>query len=132
MSDKVFGFDLNKFSADEIVNKMRLTELGITELLHGFLEVQENIEFERSHLRGNFYVEKALLEASPYAFELYRRLYKGKKEQILAHQSLKSESHPPDTLRFWSHPVAIDILFRTLIKDDFYELAEEEKDTKLK
>jgi hypothetical protein len=119
---EIRGLDIDRFPADEIATKMRLPEFKILELLEAFLEVLEDIEYERKRQRRHFYIKQSSLEASPYAYELYNRLYKGKEDCLmLKDPSLRNEQHSSDTLRFWSQPSAQHILFENLIGDGYYE-----------
>ena len=87
------------------------------QLLDLFLECLDNINFSLKH-EDNFKRNQAHLAAAPAAYEVYNRFYAGRK--YFSHPSLKSE-HLPNTIQFWTDPVAISLLHQTLVKDGFYK-----------
>lgn len=117
MGNKIYGFDLDKFSSDEIIEKIGLNRLSDEELLYAFLESRDNAEFSFSH-EDNFGRENTCLQDAPTAYLVYKRLYYG---LSIKHPAIQRKSIPNDML-FWVDQVATSLLFEMLIKDGYYKL----------
>lgn len=121
MENMIYGCDINKFTANEILEKTGISSFEDEQLLEAFLECVGNIEF--AHINEtNEAREKTYLSSAPIAYEAYRRFYcSGERTINLKNISLKIE-HLPDSLYFWTYPAAINLLNVQMIKDGFYKL----------
>lgn len=116
MKDKVYGFDIDAHTADEILEKTGIASFEDDQLKDAFCECISNIEFAQRK-GNNTEREKTYLMAAPVAYECHKRFYRDAEKAInLENLSLKTE-HLPDSLHFWTHPVAIDLLHIQMIKD---------------
>jgi len=113
---KVYGFDIDAYTADEILEKTGVSSFADDQLKTAFLECVNNIEFAHTNEKEGKR-EETYLSTAPTAYQCYKRFYRDTKRAInLKNPSLKTE-YLPDSLHFWSHPVAINLLHIQMIKD---------------
>jgi hypothetical protein len=119
-NNKVYGFDLNAFTSDEIIEKIGIDRLPNDQLLDVFIEVLDNINFAWRH-ETSFERDKVHQQAALFAYEAFKRFYKDKESpQKFSHPSLRDFEYLPNTIQYWSHPVATSILFEILVDDGYY------------
>jgi len=119
-NNKVYGFDIDKFSADEILEKAGIAAFGDAQLKEAFLECVNNIEFSYRN-ENNDRREKTQLESAPTAYATYKRFYRDVDKVIdLKNTSLQTE-HLPNSIHFWTYPAAINLLYIQMIKDKLYK-----------
>ena len=114
-SDIVFGYDIDQYPAEEILEKVGVAKFEDDQLLACFLECLELIKFALEHENRQEQWEACLI-SSPTACEIYRR--------FLAHKSTLPKIKPeylPTSLHFWFIPAAFDFLFRMMVEEGFYK-----------
>lgn len=115
-NNKVYGFDIDKYTADEIIEKTGIASFEDDQLKDAFLECVNNIEFAQRNEKESKR-EEIYLSTSPTAYAVFKRFYCDVKRYInLKNPSLKTD-HLPDSLQFWTYPVAINLLHIQMLKD---------------
>lgn len=114
--DKVWGFDLNEYTAEEICNKIGISEFKNDQLVHG---LQEAIDEFKLAIRYQDYARfsRARFAYAPNAFEVYKRFYRDSSEK---YKNLPWDQDPTD-MRFWTKHVNIMDLVDQLMNDGIYE-----------
>lgn len=122
MSKKIYGYEVDKFSPDEICEKIGMAKFKKDQLLESFLESRNIMEYALRN-ESNRELEEAYLNMAPTAYEVYKRFYRDAKDKLnMNHPSLRKEAEEsPETILFWSNPVRIDIMYRQMLRDGHYQ-----------
>jgi hypothetical protein len=113
--NKVFGLNIDKLSADEIVSKIGIDKQPDDQLLETFLECLEmiNVAWQRGDNRER---HEAYLTTAPTAFEVYRRFYgKGEASPMIARST-----YEVNTLHYWADCATIWSLYEKMIDDGYF------------
>jgi hypothetical protein len=116
---KVFGYDIDRLSADDIAEKTRFTQLEVLPLLEGLLEVLDNID--STHYSRRLELNTYYLEAGLFAYLLFKRIYKGRVEALDLSDPGLDKSHSLNMIHFWAQPAAFYHLFEKLKESCYYQ-----------
>lgn len=121
--DKVWGFNLDEISPDELIEQIGVAKFSIGELLYSIREGAQEVKYALEREDNARYWEVGSVYA-PSAYALYQRLSsKGEEPRIsihLATNRFQSTKRHPTTIHFWADPDAILGLYESLEADGYY------------
>jgi hypothetical protein len=124
--NEIFGLDVDKFTSEEIVEKVGVSKFSNEQLLDGLLEAVQEIGYAIQYEDHPRHQEAGLMYA-PTVYEIYKRFYRDKKELQVITNIGRSIKNTPDTIQFWIRPFSITALFEIMVEDGYYKLKSSEE-----